>query len=155
MNIFYEISENKWSVEDTDNYKQIFLSVLKNKNNVINFEKIKIKLKIIKEEETLFEEALGEDIEILSNDQPFLASFLCSNLKPNEEYMLYMSYNNNSDIFMLKTPKPESPYASWLWNDQDKEWQPPIKKPEIDLTSGLDYYWDEDKTDFVSYYRDI
>ena len=37
--------------------------------------------------------------------------------------------------------RPQSPYASWLWDSEVRQWVPPIAKP---VKPGFSYIWDEE-----------
>jgi hypothetical protein len=38
-------------------------------------------------------------------------------------------------------------YPSWTWDDELKEWQPPVPRPSLDLS--LDYWWNESTLEWV------
>lgn len=37
---------------------------------------------------------------------------------------------------------PYPPFASWVWNDEDKKWEPPVAKP-TEVPENYFYQWDE------------
>jgi hypothetical protein len=43
---------------------------------------------------------------------------------------------------------PNSPYQSWIWNDEDKTWNPPIPYPS-EVPENSFYEWDEPSTSWV------
>ena len=45
--------------------------------------------------------------------------------------------------------KPDSPYPSWSWSDENAEWTPPTLPPE-DESEENRYDWDEDTTSWVA-----
>jgi len=62
-----------------------------------------------------------------------------SNLKPDTNYYFYLKASNLrkpwSREFEFTTFKSPSPYPSWVWDSNIKEWVPPFEKP--------DPVWDE------------
>lgn len=52
------------------------------------------------------------------------------------------TYDEQLDAFL-----PPKPYASWVLNDQDYEWESPIKHPNPDYPET--YLWDEDSVSWV------
>ena len=43
-----------------------------------------------------------------------------------------------------------SPYESWIWNDKQREWQPPTQRPEPDDDENpTPYDWDEETVSWV------
>lgn len=40
-----------------------------------------------------------------------------------------------------------SVYPSWTWNDELRDWQPPVPRPSDDL--ALDYWWNESALEWV------
>jgi hypothetical protein len=45
-----------------------------------------------------------------------------------------MSYREDLDVFVLPQP-----YPSWIYNDEIKDWEAPVPRPQ----DGLMYEWDE------------
>lgn len=45
------------------------------------------------------------------------------------------TYNQELDAFVV--PKP---FPSWIFDENDADWQPPVPKPD----AGVDWYWSED-----------
>ena len=39
---------------------------------------------------------------------------------------------------------PSSPFISWIWNNDKKDWEAPIAKPTIKTNEWTDYHWDEE-----------
>lgn len=80
-----------------------------------------------------------------SSDQHFLVSKRV-NILPNEEYILKLwiknTYNStrNEYVKSILTLKPTKPYNSWIWNDDNKKWLPPVERPGKDENK---YKWDE------------
>jgi hypothetical protein len=51
-------------------------------------------------------------------------------------------YDSEKDAFI-----PFKPFESWLFNDNECTWYPPVKLPD----TGGPYYWDEETTSWVEY----
>lgn len=51
-------------------------------------------------------------------------------------------YDTQTDHF-----RPPQPYASWLFNSQNKQWEAPVPYPN----DGQRYRWDESTTSWVTY----
>jgi len=59
-------------------------------------------------------------------------------------------YNSELDIFY-----PPCPYPSWTFNAETKRFDPPVTKPEEDMTDPTRYYvWDEDTLSWKLIVRD-
>ena len=50
------------------------------------------------------------------------------------------TYNSQLDRF-----EPKKPYPSWLWNEEDYGWEPPVARPKDDKS----YYWNEEIQSWV------
>lgn len=63
--------------------------------------------------------------------------------KPDQTYQLLLwAENDNTRIekeFEFIIPRPEAPFASWLWDEVLLTWNAPIPYPE----DGEMYTWDE------------
>ena len=44
--------------------------------------------------------------------------------------------------------RPYSPFASWVWNDEDKKWEPPLACPS-DAPENYRYEWEESSVSWV------
>lgn len=80
------------------------------------------------------EEAISETV------FPFLVErHFVKNLYPDEEYTLQLMFKNRREViestFTFKTPKPEKPFDSWVWDNSLKEWTAPVTPPSL--------VWDE------------
>lgn len=67
--------------------------------------------------------------------------------KPEKTLTLYVWFKNagvkKEVTYNFDTPRPVSPYPSWIWNGSS--WQPPIPYP----TDGNTYMWDESTQQWV------
>lgn len=45
--------------------------------------------------------------------------------------------------------KEPQPYASWTWNETNREWDPPITEPVSQ--TAYTYWWEEDNSRWVGY----
>jgi hypothetical protein len=52
-----------------------------------------------------------------------------------------MTYREDLDVFVYPQP-----YPSWTFNDELKDWQPPVAHPQ----DGLMYEWDEDIVNWIA-----
>jgi hypothetical protein len=49
--------------------------------------------------------------------------------------------------------RPTQTYPSWVWNEDAREWNPPIPEPEPTETTA--YYWDESTVSWVPFDRTV
>jgi hypothetical protein len=89
-----------------------------------------------------------EGVEYVETDQLYITSDRL-NLKPDKEYDLYLWAENKKVKIQhtekFKTPIPESPYNSWVWDGE--EWNAPVLYPE----DGQEYLWDEELLNWIPY----
>lgn len=91
----------------------------------------------------------AEGISYVSTDQEYVGSYVLADARPGEDWSVEVWAENAgvsfNDVFAFNVPKPQSPYPSWVWNDETHMWQAPIPRP----TDGRMYAWDEDAQAWV------
>jgi len=85
------------------------------------------------------------NVTYLCTDQPHIIVERL-NLRPDNTYNLWLWGENANasfeNTFTFTAPRPESPYASWVWNGD--YWEAPIAKPE----DTNKYKWNESITNW-------
>jgi len=78
-------------------------------------------------------------------------------LEIEKEYELYVWAEHDGQTFestvTFTAPRPDQPYASWIWNADAVRWEPPVQAPEDE---NFAWHWDEAseswiKSDHVCY----
>jgi hypothetical protein len=73
----------------------------------------------------------------LNDAQTVAKDNICVELKESE--VAYVNGHYDGTKFY-----PNSPFPSWTWNNDNKEWEAPIAKPTIKTNEWTDYHWDEE-----------
>jgi hypothetical protein len=91
----------------------------------------------------------------ISSDQDYLEVSRVSGFRPNRNYTVNLSINNNNENFSsaldLFIPKLVQPYESWIWNDEKIIWEAPTPQPE----DGKFYTWNEEEKVWVLFISDV
>lgn len=104
-----------------------------------------------------FELRKGEDIKqygvyppagvkYVKSDQTYLKTIRLKT-RPSQTYELYLWARNENKLiektFEITIPKPNKPFDSWVWEEEELRWKAPIERPEGD------YEWNEDKQEWL------
>ena len=83
------------------------------------------------------------DIVYVSTDQEYMVSDAIAT-SPDDDCVLSVWAENAGERYETShefvVPRPESPYASWVWDAEVSVWQAPVPMPQDDNQ----YTWDED-----------
>lgn len=78
-----------------------------------------------------------------STGQPYIVE-VPLNTSVNSEYSLHVWAEDAGKFYDFKTtintPKYDSPFPSWIWNNKDEQWEAPLPHP----TDGNIYVWNEE-----------
>lgn len=84
----------------------------------------------------------------IQTDQEYLVTERLDT-KPDQTYQLFLWAENNSTRiekeFEFTIPRPDAPFASWIWDAELLTWNAPAPYPEDDNV----YTWDEDEQNWV------
>lgn len=88
----------------------------------------------------------------ISSDQDYLHSEGL-NVEYEKDYDLQI-WVENAGLFhrvnyQFTGPRPEQPYPSWTWDEQNKTWIAPIPEPEPDRENRILYAWSESTQSWV------
>jgi hypothetical protein len=92
------------------------------------------------------------DIKYVSTDQEYLVS---ESIQGNPEDIVTVDvWAKNAGeryfgSFGFVMPKPESPYPSWVWNEEHVAWIAPVEYPEEVSPTGNGYVWDEESLSWI------
>jgi len=90
-----------------------------------------------------------EGVVYVSSDQDYVSAHTINNLVPDEEYTVNVWAENAGERweeeFTFTLPRPESPFESWIYNEETHAWEAPIEYPE----GGDMYTWDEENQEWV------
>jgi len=85
----------------------------------------------------------------VSTDQDMLVTERLTNFPPDAECSLSVWVENANGKFTGQTsftiPRPEQPYASWVWNTKTLIWEAPVPYPD----DNKFYEWDEETQSWV------
>ena len=89
----------------------------------------------------------AEGVEYVSTDQEIIGSWLLADAIGGEEWTIRfwaenagVAFEDTFTVLVEETPAPTSPYPSWVWDEVEGMWVPPIPYPE-----GTDVYrWNEE-----------
>jgi hypothetical protein len=90
-----------------------------------------------------------EGLVYISSDQDYISAHTVNDLVPDEEYTLSVWAENAGerweDTFTFTLPRPDSPFESWIYNEETHSWESPVAYPE----DGGMYSWNEDNQEWV------
>ena len=90
-------------------------------------------------------------IRYIRSDQEYLVS-TTFNLQPEENYSLFLwATNDNTETkneFDFITPRTKKPHDSWIWNSENKVWEAPVEKPELNSDDNYFLIWNESIMDW-------
>lgn len=90
----------------------------------------------------------GEGITIISSNQTYLDSLRASwvpDMVIDVEVWMEQTTGRKEDVYQLTVPRPTKRYASWVWDDDLKNWDTPTPYPE----GEIEYTWDEGTISWV------
>ena len=90
-----------------------------------------------------------EGVTYVSSDQDYISAHTINDLVPDEEYILSVWAENAGEKweeeFVFTLPRPDSPFESWIYNEETHSWNAPVEYPE----DGGMYTWDEENQEWV------
>jgi len=90
-----------------------------------------------------------EGLVYVSSDQDYVSAHTLNNLVPDEEYIVNVWTENAGERweedFTFILPRLESPFDSWIYNEETHAWEAPIAYPE----DGGMYIWDEENQEWI------
>ena len=87
-------------------------------------------------------------VKYIQTDQEYLETVRLTT-NPDETYQLFLWAENDSvrieKEFEFTVPRPDAPFASWIWDAELMAWKAPVAYPEDNKL----YTWDENEQNWI------
>jgi hypothetical protein len=148
MNFISDIATKSWSREETDEDSfsvSIYVGFRNNGLLPVIFNDMTFGYSLKKNNQIIStNENPPDGIVYISSDQDYISSYTVSDLIPDEEYTIEVWSKNSGEIweesFNFTLPRPTSPYNSWIYDEENYTWNPPIPQPNDENV----YTWNEE-----------
>lgn len=147
MKLIADIATKTWSRVDEENqsrFGNFFFGFRNNEQLPVSFNEMRFGYTLANSDGVINEDRSPlEGISYVSSDENYLYSNTVNDLVPDEEYVLSVWAENAGERweeeFSFTIPRPESPYPSWIYDDETHSWNAPVAYPE----NGGTYFWNE------------
>lgn len=149
VNLTFDLQNKDWIIDNSlidpyDDYVDFYFSFRKDGDVNVEFDNLAFGY-VVSQNEIPFggEEFPRAGISYVASDQEYLETSRVFGFRPNRDYVVSAWVENAGDAFtedlLLSIPIPNTPFASWSWNDESATWEPPFQPPN----DGQLYEWDE------------
>jgi len=93
-------------------------------------------------------------VKYVQTDQEYLVSVQLDTVTTHTYELFLWAENDATRIektFKITIPKPDKPFESWLWNQEQLIWQAPIERPD----DNKQYTWNEEEQNWQLVEGDI
>jgi hypothetical protein len=156
MKLISDISKKIWILEEepiTESYSiNISIGFRDNEKLPVKFDKMQFEI-LLKLDEKIVEKITKPELsqEYMCTDQDFIEFFTLTNLFPEKNYKINVYSKNYEDsweeTFSFTLPKPKKPYESWIYDEENYKWIPPVPYPY----DGKNYVWDENEKIWIEF----
>lgn len=131
-------------------FTEILFSFIDKESDTVYFDEMSFGYSIFLDKKEVLSESFPKDgVSYFSTDQEFLESVSLGEDIFDDTYAITVWVKNSGQSWektmLMEFPEPPSPYDSWVYDKEARQWKAPVPKPN----DGKDYRWHEGKNDWV------
>lgn len=154
MRFVANISDHTWSMtNDEVGYTSALIEIgfVSDDSSVVIFDNLSFGFDASSGEKSTTIVEPSEGVIYVSTDQPVMVTYTLEDLVADEVWTMNMWTENAgtpfAESFTFTVPRPSSPYPSWVWDEAEHDWVPPIPYPNDEKV----YMWNEETQSWKEY----
>lgn len=149
MLVTYDISNKTWSATEMDIPEVICFGFSDGKKKEVVFDNLSFGILVSSSDEVVLKETLpAEGVNYISTTEKYVTAWPVPPVAPEAQYECFLWAENadeKSEHLITFTYTPHKMFESWVWDNELRQWVPPIPPPLGDEP----VYWDEETLSWI------